>query len=200
MARTQAADYGQRREAIVEAAAALYAQHGFLGASLADLAASCNTSKSLIYHYYSSKEEILFDVMSSHVEALNEIVDKVAKLDGAQRQLQALIHEFLHLYEGAADRQKVLLNELDQLPAERRAEIVARQRRLIEYVQGLLEALQPRFKGHPEFARPAAMLFFGMINWTHTWYRPGGKVSTDQVADMVLDMVLGGLPKLAARV
>jgi AcrR family transcriptional regulator len=46
MARTQAADYGQRREAIVEAAAGLYAQHGFLGASLADLAASCNTSKS----------------------------------------------------------------------------------------------------------------------------------------------------------
>jgi len=63
MARTQAADFEQRREKIVERAAQLFAERGFLGASIADLAKACKTSKSLIYHYYSSKEEILFDVM-----------------------------------------------------------------------------------------------------------------------------------------
>ena len=199
MARTQAADYGQRREAIVEAAAGLYAEHGFLGASLADLAAACNTSKSLIYHYYSSKEEILFDVMSSHVEQLNEIVDRAAQAGDAKAQFRALTHEFMQLYAGAISRQKVLLNELDQLPPERRAEIVARQRRLIEFVQGLLEQMQPRLAGRPELSRPAVMLFFGMINWTHTWYRPDGPVSVDEVADLALDMVAGGLPALAER-
>src|SRR6185437_11202433 len=63
MARTQAPDYEERRNAMLEKAAELYAERGFLGASLADLAASCRTSKSLIYHYYPSKEDILFDVM-----------------------------------------------------------------------------------------------------------------------------------------
>ena len=67
MARTQAADYGVRREAIVEKAARLYAERGFLGASISDLAKVCRISKSLIYHYYPSKEDILFDVMHSHV-------------------------------------------------------------------------------------------------------------------------------------
>jgi AcrR family transcriptional regulator len=80
MARTQAADYEERRTAIVEQAAKLYAVHGFLGASLAELASACNTSKSLIYHYYASKEDILFDVMDSHVEALNHAADTI--LDG----------------------------------------------------------------------------------------------------------------------
>ena len=70
MARTQAADFAARRAAIVEKAAALYAERGFLGASIADLAKACRTSKSLIYHYYPSKEDILFDVMHSHVRSL----------------------------------------------------------------------------------------------------------------------------------
>src|SRR5262249_11214860 len=54
MARKQAPDYEQRREAIVDAAAALFARRGFLGASVADLAEACGASKSLIYHYYPS--------------------------------------------------------------------------------------------------------------------------------------------------
>jgi len=77
MARTQAADYGVRREAIVEKAARLYAERGFLGASISDLAKVCRISKSLIYHYYPSKEDILFDVMHSHVRALLDTAEAI---------------------------------------------------------------------------------------------------------------------------
>ena len=70
MARTQAADYDERKLAIVEQAAALFAMHGFNGASVADIAERGKISKSLIYHYYESKEDILYDVMISHVRAL----------------------------------------------------------------------------------------------------------------------------------
>ena len=79
MARTQAADYEERRTAIVEQAAQLFAERGFLGASIADLAEACDSSKSLIYHYYTSKEDILYDVMHSHVRALLDTAEEVAK-------------------------------------------------------------------------------------------------------------------------
>ena len=70
MARTQAADYDAKREAITEAAAKLFAEKGFAGASVSDLADRCAVSKSLIYHYYASKEAILFDVMNEHIDDL----------------------------------------------------------------------------------------------------------------------------------
>ena len=54
----------------MEHAARLFAERGFLGTSIAELAEACETSKSLVYHYYESKEDILFDVMHSHVRAL----------------------------------------------------------------------------------------------------------------------------------
>lgn len=200
MARTQAADYDERKAAIVDAAAALYATHGFNGASVADLAESCKTSKSLIYHYYNSKEDILFDVMISHVRALDEAArETVAGEGAAAEKLRGLARGFMALYVGAADRHKVLLNELDNLPKARRAEIVETQRGLIEIVRRLLVEIEPRLKKRTGESFAAAMLFFGTINWTHTWFDPKGPLSADAIADMAVDLVLGGLPAAAKQ-
>jgi AcrR family transcriptional regulator len=190
LARTQAADYEQRREAILDQAAQLFARRGFNGSSVADLAQACQTSKSLVYHYYPSKEDILYAVMSSHIDQLVVDVDEVLAQPGdAAAHLDALIHAFMAHYVGAADRQKVLLNELDSLPAEQRGTIVARQRRVIDATQALLVALDPSLDNDPSRARAKTMLLFGMINWTHTWYDPAGPVSPAEIADMALAMV-----------
>src|SRR5690349_7457646 len=111
MARTQAANYDERREAIVEQAATLYAQHGFLGASLADLAAACGMSKSLLYYYYPTKEDILYDIMASHLEGLEAAVAEVVGRPGAPGdRLRDLCHAFMSHYAGAAARHTVFLN------------------------------------------------------------------------------------------
>jgi AcrR family transcriptional regulator len=195
LARPQAADYAERRAAIVENAAELYARKGFARASVADLADRVGASKALIYHYYPSKEEILFEVMDSHLRQLSEAVEETMALDaGPDTKLRALAHSFMRLYVGAAARHKVLLNELDALPPARRAEIVERQRRLIDAVEDLILAIQPALR--PTLTRPAAMLFFGMINWTHTWYREGGGARADEIADLAADLALSGLSGL----
>ena len=198
MARTQAAEYDERKEAIVEAAAALFASRGFTGASVADIAPRGKISKSLIYHYYESKEDILYDVMISHVRALEDAARAVMiGPDAPARKLRELAHRFMALYVGAADRHKVLLNDLDGLPKARRAEIVAVQRGLIEIVRKLLVEIEPALKKKSGASFAAAMLFFGTINWTHTWFDPSGPVSAGALAEMAVDLTLGGLAKAA---
>jgi AcrR family transcriptional regulator len=192
MARTRAEDYAERREAIVEKAALLFARKGFDGASLSDLARVCKTSKSLIYHYFPSKEDILFEVMESHIHALVEAARRVAKTDApAPEKLRRLTHVLMHLYSGASARHRVLLNELSRLPNGQRAQIVREQRELIDIVAGLLTAIRPELAG--EMRVPAAMLYFGMINWTHTWFDPKGPVTPDAIADMAADIATKGL-------
>ncbi len=198
MARTQAADYDERKSAIVEQAAALFAAHGFNGASVSDIAERCKTSKSLIYHYYESKEDILYDVMISHVRALEAAAtDALAGNAAPEQKLRDLTQLFMALYVGAADRHKVLLNDLDYVPKARRAEIVEVQRGLIESVRKLLVAIEPALNKQPGEGFAVAMLFFGTINWTHTWYRPQGAVSADAMADMAVNLTLGGLKRAA---
>jgi AcrR family transcriptional regulator len=149
-------------------------------------------SKSLIYHYYAAKEDILFDVMISHVRALEEAARAVIAGDAPpDAKLRSLARAFMALYVGAADRHKVLLNELSRLPKNRRAEIVSVQRGLIEIVRRLLIAVAPRLSAPRSFT--AAMLFFGMINWTHTWFDAEGAVSAEELADLAVSTTLSGL-------
>jgi hypothetical protein len=85
----------------------------------------------------------------------------------------------------------VLLNELSRLPERQRAQIVREQRELIDIVSGLLTIIRPNLS--PEMRVPAAMLYFGMINWTHTWFDPKGPVTPDAIADMAAQMAVRGL-------
>src|SRR6202011_6032689 len=99
----------------------------------------CGVSKSLIYHYYAAKEDILFDVMHSHVRALLDAADEIgARRISATEKLRAITAEFMRLYIGAASRQRVLLNELQSLPKRQRMIVVGIQRRLVNIVQATL--------------------------------------------------------------
>lgn len=192
MARTQAADFEERRAAIVEHAARLFADRGFLGASIADLADACDTSKSLIYHYYDSKEAILFDVMHSHVRALLDAAEEIsARSLSPADKLRELTRAFVHLYVGAAARQRVLLNELEKLSKEQRTIVIGIQRRLIEIVEKLIGEVRSDLGSR--MRPPAAMLYFGMINWMHTWLDPDGPVQPSRIAQLAADIFLDGI-------
>lgn len=193
MARTQAADYEERKEAILDHASALFARKGFLGTSVMDIAGACGASKSLLYHYYPSKEDVLVGVMSSHVDVLLDDVAEVLALQlTPEESLNALLHRFMQHYVGAADRQKVLLNELDNLPADSRRQIVVKQREIVEAVQALLVQAHPDALTDPVKARAKTMLVFGMINWTSNWFDPTGKLTHAQIADMAFEMAMIG--------
>ena len=195
MARPQSPDYDKRRDAIVAAAAALYARRGFKGASISDLAAACGSSKSLIYHYFPSKDDILHEVMAAHLDALVDAAYDAMQAGRAKERLRALTLAFMQLYVSAQDSHKVLLNELDNLPLERRAEVVAKQRRIIAIVEELIREIRPEL--NPQ-TLPLAMLFFGMINWTHTWFRSGGSTDSEAIANMATDLFLNGLDGVQA--
>ena len=194
MARPQSPDYDKRRDALVAAAARLYAEKGFKGASVADLAGACKTSKSLIYHYFPSKEDILYDVMASHLELLAEAAEQAVASVGSdpKQRLHALAHAFMAVYSGAADRHRVLLNELDNLPAERRADVIAKQRRIISVVESQIKEVRQDLASGAQ-ARALTMLFFGMINWTHTWFRADGEMPAEALANLAVDLMLNGL-------
>lgn len=199
MARTQASDYDQRREAILDHAAELFARKGFNGASIAELAAACKTSKSLIYHYYPSKEDILYEVMASHVEALADLVETLGNGSGSPRaRLDQLIGRFIELYIGAKSRQKVLLDELEYLPDARRKAIVEQQRQLVAAVSKLLADIHPELARNKKQLTAATMLLFGMINWTKNWFHADGAISPQQLAKLATTIMLDGVAGLNA--
>jgi AcrR family transcriptional regulator len=195
MTKTLYADYDTRRDAILETAAALFAQKGFSATSISELAEACKTSKSLIYHYFPAKEDILFAVMDGYIQSLAEAAFRVElETIPAEDKLRGLARDLLALYAGAPAHHKIVFQDLQHLPAPRRAEIVEVQRHIMAVFDRLLASLRPGLRGH-QHERPVVMMFFGLLNSTWTWFDAAGPVTSDTVADIAVDMFLGGLPR-----
>jgi len=133
-------------------------------------------------------------VMHSHVAALLETAQAiVARPIPPQQKLRTITLEFMKHYVGAAARQKVLLNELGHLPKERRADIIGIQHKLIDMVQTILTEIRPELGGKSTLKLPSAMLYFGMINWTHTWMDPSGAAKPAKIAELAANLFIDGV-------
>ena len=198
MARTRAEDYDDKRALIFERAAELFAESGFASASIADLALRCRASKSWVYHYFPSKEAILYGILLAHMQTLRAAAAAAVGSGAPPRaQLRALLRAFMTIYAEAKARHVVLLNELGALPAAQRQEILALERQIVELVADLLRRVNPVLATRRTLVKPTAMLLLGMINWTHTWYRVDGALEPDHLAGLASDLFLDGVEALA---
>ncbi|MHA6265986.1 TetR/AcrR family transcriptional regulator [uncultured Aliiroseovarius sp.] len=192
MPRGIARDHEEKRSAIRKGAAAYFAEHGFDRASMTAAARHCGVSKALIYHYYDSKEALLFDILDTHLSTLVNQVEAAPETDG----LRGLVRAILQAYKGADAEHKLQLDSLGVLEAEQQAPLIALQRRLIEMMGAALQKEAPgAFSGNRNL-RAVTMSVFGILNWYYMWNHPGKGLSREEYADLVSDMILGGIHAL----
>lgn len=192
MPRGIARDHEEKRAAIRKGAAAYFAEHGFDRASMTAAAKHCKVSKALIYHYYDSKEALLFDILDHHLSGLVAEVEAAPETDG----LRGLVRAILIAYKGADAEHKLQLDSLAVLTAEQQAPLVALQRRLIEMMGAALEKEAPDAFSDGKNLHAVTMSVFGILNWYYMWNRPGKGLNREEYADLVTDLVLGGIYKL----
>jgi AcrR family transcriptional regulator len=197
MARPISARYDEKRDDILNRAAAHFASAGFSSASMAELASACGMSKALLYHYYANKETILFDLLDRYTQRLLAIIGQTEA--AAQRKklseraaLHELVRQYLAEYESSASRHVVLLNDTKFLGEVQRALIVERQRDVVAAFTRFVRRAYPEAVNDAN-ERALTMMLFGMINWTFTWLRPGGSMTYGAFAEEVIGMLDHGL-------
>lgn len=191
MARGLARDHDEKRAALRKGAAAYFAAHGFDRASMTGAAKSCGVSKALIYHYWSSKEDLLFDILDEHLGAL---LDQVQASEG--EGIGQLIRAILTIYADADAEHKLQIDALDVLPADKKAPLVATQRELVDIMGTAVLQVQPNLAKDVERLRAATMTVFAILNWFYMWHRPGKGMDRTAYAALATDFVVGGLRAL----
>jgi AcrR family transcriptional regulator len=195
MARTRAAGYDDQAAAILARAAELFARRGYSATSMNDVAAACDVGKATLYHYHQQKSTLLARIALAHVERLEQVVAAVhARRLAPDAELRALIEAFMAVYAGAQHEHRVLTEDVKFLGDEERAAVQAAQRRVVAAFARTIGRVRPDLASR---ATPLAMLLFGMINWTFTWLRPGGAMTHEDLAPMVVQLFFGGLPAVA---
>ncbi len=188
MPRGIARDHDQKRQAIRKGAAAYFAAHGFDRASMTGAARQCGVSKALIYHYYDSKEALLYDILDTH---LTELVETARAVD-PEAGLQPLVCAILEAYEDADAEHKLQLDALAVLPDALQAPLIALQRALVGIMSDTLAREAPDLAGTDRL-RPVTMSVFGILNWFYMWHRPGKGLSRQEYSRLATGMVLNGI-------
>jgi AcrR family transcriptional regulator len=193
VARKRSADYENIQDLILNEAARVFARRGYAATSIGDIAEACNCSKSRLYHYFDSKEAILSDMLTSHVDGLlTQCRHTLYGFGDPQERFRQLTRLLLDVYAVSRDRHVVLLTCLEFLDADKHKSLVAKQRELLAYVRDILLQMRPDLAQDSDLAPVDAMLFFGMINWTYTWYRADGRLSPQELADRVVSLFVNG--------
>ncbi|MGR3708621.1 MAG: TetR/AcrR family transcriptional regulator [Alterinioella nitratireducens] len=195
MARTIAKDHDQKRELILQSAARIFATDGFDRASMAQLARECGISKANIYHYYDSKDALLYDILDNYLSTLRDRIlgTNVEGLDPEAR-LHEVIRQILRAYQGADHEHQVQLNALGALPEDQQAQMRGYQRDMVRFLSDTIAAAAPEvFANDKPKLRATTMSVFGMLNWYYMWNTGAGTEAREDYARLVTNLTLRGV-------
>jgi AcrR family transcriptional regulator len=182
------------REDILEAAAQVFRQKGFHGASMNDIAEAVSLQKASLYHHVSSKQEILFELLDRALQLLLEQISPIANQNlSADKKLRLMIREYLQILVENIDLATVLLFEHRSLDRRQHARHVPNRDKFeLLWKDVLAEGVRTKlFRCENPGLTTRALL--GQLNWTITWYRLDGPLAIDQIADQYSDLLLNGL-------
>lgn len=183
------AEYLDRRAEIIASAATLFKNRGYDGTSFNDIASFCEMERAALYYYFGSKEEIFreackgtFDRNLADIETITSIpsLGPAQKLEMVMERLMIYFEEsypypYIYLQERAAS-----LGTDDDPWAK---EMIASTRRVEAAYKALLEeGIQRGELRNDIHVALAANAIFGMLNWTHQWYAPGGKFKAQEIS------------------
>jgi len=182
------------REDILDAAAQVFRQKGFHGASMSDIAEAVNLQKASLYHHVSSKQEILLEILD---QALQLLLDRISSITAqnvpVDKKLQLMIREYLQILVDNIDLAAVLLFEHRSLDRRQHARHVPNRDKFEALWRDVIaEGVRVKtFKCDDPALTARALL--GLMNWTITWYRADGEKTIQQISDDYLNLLLNGL-------
>ncbi len=196
MPRVRSSDYDEKARAVVEAAAELFAQHGYPAVRMSQIADACGVSKSMIYYYYATKEDILFFIIN---EFLQELIDALEAYDGDdQREPADAIEDFVATFAARSTRSRqrnlVSTNDVKYLPDDKREAVLQLERKIIDQTARLVGTLRPDLS--KDMYRPIAFILMGILTWTDRWYHPAGRMTQSELAQLISQVFLNGVNSL----
>ncbi|MCK0138427.1 TetR/AcrR family transcriptional regulator [Aliiroseovarius sp. F47248L] len=176
-----------------EAALSLFAQHGFAAVSMRQIAAEVGVQAGALYLYTKDKQSLLYDLMQAHMDELLAAWRDEPKGDGALSRLEAFARFHIRFHLERPDAVFIAYMELRNLTDENFADIEALRRKYESELEAILRA------GHAEGVitapdvRLTTMALIAMLTGVNTWYREGGRLSREAVADIYWDMARGAV-------
>ena len=187
-----------RRRELTRQAARLFAERGYHGTSIGDLAEAMGVQKGSLYAHIRSKQDLLYETMREGADAFHAGLDGIADDLRPAEKIRLALRAHLRVVADQLDVATVFMREWRYLEGERREEIAAERRRYEERFRALFREGRDLGELRSDLDdSTAALLALSAANWAYTWLRPG--YDTDALADRFYALLIDGIRGYATR-
>src|SRR5215467_4509343 len=163
-----------RRDELTRQAARLFAEKGYHGTSIGDLAGAMGVQKGSLYAHIASKEDLLYETMRDGADAFHGALDAIPEQLPATEKIRLALRAHLRIVAEQLDVATVFVREWRYLEGERRDEILAERRRYEERIRALFREGRELGELRSDLDdSTAARLALSAANWAYTWLEPG---------------------------
>lgn len=184
---------------ILEHATAVFCDKGYAGASMRDIQRATGMSLAGMYHYFGSKERLLYLIQKHTFSTIRErLHQRLRRATSAEQGIGIFVLNHLEYFLEHQDAMKVLSHEDEALTGATGEEIREIKRQYYRTCRVLMERYQ-REKGLQFDTRVAVLSLFGMVNWIYTWYNPRHDGGAERLARTMTAIFLHGIRELGSR-
>ncbi len=182
------------KDEISEVAAKLFAEKGYVGTSMRDIANALNVSIASVYYYYKNKEDLLYSIIDSIGEELLVSLRRAkSDSDSPLEQLRRMIFYHTLLIKEKGDRIKVYVEEQHNLSKGLGKLIFKQHREIYGFYVDQLTELRDIEGITCEPLSLAAFAIMGTLNWCYRWFKNDGELSIEEVGERLTDLLFYGI-------
>lgn len=183
------------REVLLRTAINLFYQKGYSDTSIREIGAKAGISNSLLYHYFKNKEEILFEIVRAASEDLIQILHEAQeRVPDPVECLREMLTAHIVLFSLRRKKEaKIVVSDHYWLRGKRQEFVENNQREIYDIYLEKLKELKERGLLKDVDLRVLNFSIFGMINWFFRWYKEGGSLSKEDVAENIIKFAFDGI-------
>jgi AcrR family transcriptional regulator len=184
------------KERLLHVATRLFARHGFEGTSVQDIVDAAGVTKGAMYHYYGSKDDLLYEVYHQLLTMQTSHLDEIAAGPGtAEERLRAAAADVVQTsLDNHLDDMIVFFRSFHMLPEDKQTQVRAERRTYHEKFKALVDegVAAGTFRGDIS-SDIVVHYFLSVVNQVGSWFRPDGPLSPAEVGDLFTELLIGGL-------
>jgi TetR/AcrR family transcriptional regulator, cholesterol catabolism regulator len=181
-------------EEITQAAVRLFEKKGYHATSVQDIADEVGLQKGSLYHYISSKEDLLMQLAHRSISDFNLRMERILESDlTAEQRLLKAIENHVNYVTQNVQLTTVLLREAFSLGEDQHKVIQDATDKYLNLWTRLIEEGVAAGAFQVENARLTALAILGSANWVYRWYREGGRLTADQIGQLYANLFLNGI-------
>ncbi|MFT4069152.1 TetR family transcriptional regulator [Paraburkholderia sp.] len=194
----------KKRRQILDAAADILARRGYAGTMLSEVAAQINSQPGGIYYHFESREHLFEEVLRHGLEdaythtrkAVNDLPATATPIERLETAIRAHCQRQL---TSIGSYVRAVYRVMSEIPDEMRQKIEAQQKAYGRFFETLIGAAIDAGELEKVDRRAFMFLMLGSINWLPQWFNPNGRLSVDELCDLVIKMNFEGVASPAGR-